>query len=88
MGTLAFLLFYAHGCGGTDAPDTADTSEELPQYIEIPAGTFGMGCDPDWSIECQADEQPYHEVTLSAYRIHTTEVPVHDFAACVEASRC
>jgi formylglycine-generating enzyme required for sulfatase activity len=51
----------------------------------VPAGTFQMG-SPDGAGD--ADEQPQHEVTLSAYCIDKTEVSVTAYATCVAAGSC
>jgi formylglycine-generating enzyme required for sulfatase activity len=42
--------------------------------VDIPAGTFWMGCNEAVDGECEGDEKPYHQVTLSTYRIDTYEV--------------
>ena len=50
-------------------------------------GPFQMGCDLGES-DCQADEQPLHEVTLSAFEIDPTEVTQTAYLECVEAGAC
>ena len=58
--------------------------------VEIPAGSFMMGCsesDSDCDY-CDYDEYPYHEVTLSAYSIDKYEVTVGDYQKCVDTGNC
>jgi formylglycine-generating enzyme required for sulfatase activity len=69
------------GCGGScgtcpypDAHLECVDGKCLPPMVDIPAGTFWMGCNEAVDGECEGDEKPRHEVTLSAYRIDTYEV--------------
>jgi len=58
-------------------------------WIHMAATTFEMGCDlGDACWVGNTDESPRHPVTLSAYCIQTTELPVMDYRACVEAGVC
>jgi len=54
----------------TDDPDAETLNVEM---VNVPAGTFLMGSSSDDS-DAQADEQPQHEVSLSAFRIGRYEV--------------
>jgi len=56
--------------------------------VYVPAGTVWMGCHRDGSRECDADEQPGHEVRVSAFYIGRTEVSVVDYARCVLDRDC
>jgi hypothetical protein len=58
------------------------------EMVEIPAGDFWMGCRPEADHHCSSDEQPYHRVTLSAYRIDKYEVTAGDYGKCVDAGAC
>jgi formylglycine-generating enzyme required for sulfatase activity len=53
--------------------------------MPVAAGTYVMG-SPEG--EGDSDEQPQHEVTLSAYCIDKTEVTVAAYAKCVAAKGC
>jgi len=56
-------------------PDGPD-SPELPPglvWVPIPAGSFWMGCSPEDGL-CEADEFPYHPVTVSAFEMTETEI--------------
>ena len=55
--------------------------------IAIPAGSFQMGCPPG-NANCQANENPLHTVTLSAYKIDKFEVTNARYNACVSAGKC
>jgi len=59
----------------------------LNPFIEIPAGTFMMGCAPNDS-SYDSDEKPYHEVYLDAYYIQKHEVTVAEYRECVNAGTC
>jgi formylglycine-generating enzyme required for sulfatase activity len=55
--------------------------------IDIPAGSFQMGCDG--TVEtCTLDELPLHTITLSAYAVDRTEVTNLRYASCVTAGAC
>lgn len=58
------------------------------EMVLIPAGSFWMGCNATVDSQCEGDESPYHEVTLSGYYIDKTEVTVDDYADCVTAGAC
>jgi sulfatase modifying factor 1 len=45
----------------------------LPYMVQVEAGTFTMGCAGD-KVECDADENPSHTVTLDGYGISMYEV--------------
>ncbi len=52
----------------------------------VPAGSFLMGTDDEGQVN--SDEQPQHEVTLSAYWIDETEVTTDQYKQCVAAGVC
>ncbi len=58
-----------------------DADKSLPEMVRVPCGTFIMGRDngPD-------DENPGHEVTVSAFDMDGTEVTVGQYAAFVRAT--
>jgi formylglycine-generating enzyme required for sulfatase activity len=66
--------------GGSHSPGSCPAG-----MVPVPAGTFQMG-SPEG--EGGPDEQPRHDVTLSAYCIDQTEVTVAAYAACVAAGGC
>jgi formylglycine-generating enzyme len=75
----------------TDDPSTEDETEDTgeepdPGLLEIPGGTFEMGCRPSYPA-CDPDN-PLHQVTVSAFWMEATEVTVLDYRACVEAGSC
>jgi formylglycine-generating enzyme required for sulfatase activity len=47
-----------------------------------------IGCNADLDSRCEADEYPYHKVTLSPYKIDKTEVTQARYQSCVEAGEC
>lgn len=56
--------------------------------IEVEASSFMMGCSPAEASQCDNDEEPYHQVQLSAYAIERTEVSQAAYQACVDAAAC
>lgn len=58
------------------------------ETVLIPAGSFWMGCNTAVDSECEVDESPYHEVTLSAYYMDRTEVTVGAYRECVRDGSC
>ena len=56
--------------------------------VTVPAGPFWMGCNSETDTNCQSFEQPYHEVTLSAFEIDRTEVTLAAYTECVTAGIC
>ena len=57
-----------------DGDDDSDNNGPAGmRWIDVPAGTFFMGCSPD-DADCQADESPLHAIDLSAFQINETEV--------------
>jgi len=58
----------------------------LPEMIDIPAGSFEMGCVS--GIDCKAREKPVHMVVIPAFQMAKTEVTAELWAACVAAKGC
>ncbi len=65
-------------------------SSPLSDMVLIPAGSFPMGCDPDFNggFPCIFHELPLHTITLDAYRIDKFEVTNSQYAQCVAADGC
>ncbi len=83
------VLFTVVSCGYNDTGDTDDTgSLDIGAMISVPAGKFQMGCNETVDDQCESSENPYHEVTLSAYNIDKYEVTVEEFQKCVDAGDC
>jgi len=78
----------AAGVGG-DAPFTCTSSSTGPTVlVEVPAGGFTMGCNPEVDPNCVENELPMHSVTLSAFEIDQMEVTQDQYTACVVAGAC
>ena len=43
-------------------------------WVDIPGGTFMMGCTAEQEPDCQPDEYPAHQVTLSPFFMGKTEI--------------
>ena len=54
----------------------------------VASGSFWMGCNTTVDSECQSDESPYHQVTLSGYYMDKTEVTQAEYKKCVDAGEC
>ncbi len=69
---------------------------ETGEMVEVPAGEFQMGCDPEhngghpcaFSKKNFVEELPIHTVTLDAYKIDKYELTNALYARCVEAGIC
>jgi len=82
----------------TTQPDDSVTDTEQPdvdygtgtpgEMVDIPAGEFQMGCNSAVDAQCGDDENPYHAVTLSAYKIGKYEVTVGEYQKCVTNGAC
>jgi iron(II)-dependent oxidoreductase len=72
-----------------DGP-SSDTAAAVPAQatVEIPAATFWMGCDEAVDPECQEDELPGREVTMTAFVIDQREVTRGDWRECEAAYAC
>lgn len=57
------------------------------RWVEIPGGSFTMGCTPK-DTECDADEHPPHAVKVAAFALAATETTNAQYRQCVEAGRC
>jgi formylglycine-generating enzyme required for sulfatase activity len=85
-------LLFASACHGganqmvTDAgPGSGGVSGGM---VSIPEATFVMGCDPSADSTCAADEQPAHQVHVSAFTIDVTEVTVAAYLECAQSGAC
>ena len=76
--------------------DTGNSGWSSDEYVvdcteaecTVPAGSFWMGCNESIDSLCASKEYPYHEVTLSAYKIDKYEVTVAQYQACVSDGAC
>ena len=89
------------GCAGTSAATDSDTVSDLAfndlvanldlapsGMVHVAAGVFGMGCNESVDNTCNADEKPFHMVTLRAFDIDRLLVTQSDIAACISAGAC
>lgn len=65
-----------------------NVTQPRDEMVEVPAGTFVMGCHNVAVPKCEADAQPRHRVTLDAYAIDTYEVTVADYRSCMVRGKC
>lgn len=60
---------------------------DLPQMIDLPAGSFTMGCTAGWDDQlggCRENEYPAHVVQVKAFAIARHEVTVQQFKRFVD----
>ena len=81
-------------CGEVECGPFEECDAELTACVNrmtaIPGGTFWMGCN-DEADECDSDEElPYHQVESQEFKIDTTEVTSHAYAAFLNdhGNRC
>jgi len=73
---------------GCPLPDEATQGEvgPLPSFTKVPGGTFTMGCESaERDGNCDDDESPAHEVTVSTFYMSVYEVTNAQFAAFLNA---
>ncbi|MBK8491686.1 MAG: formylglycine-generating enzyme family protein [Saprospirales bacterium] len=49
--------------------------------VSVPGGTFTMGCTSEQGSDCDGDEEPAHQVTLSSFKIGKYEVTQAEWKA-------
>lgn len=74
--------------GNTGGGGSSGVGGMIEGMINIPSATFMMGCNDGVDDLCAGDENPYHAVTLSGYRIDQYEVRRSDYLECINASAC
>ena len=57
-----------------------------PIMVQIPAGTFNMGCVSD--IECIRNEKPVHHVTINEFMLSKHELTFNEWDTCVAQGGC
>lgn len=73
-----------NGDGGSCAPNC-----QTGTMVTVPAGSFQMGCNTAVDTECLDNiENPYHAVSVPAFKIDKYELTVGEYQACVDASDC
>ena len=80
----SFLLLFASLCWAGCSSESATADEMVP----VPAGTFGMGCNAAVDNECERSENPYHQVTVPAFRIDKYAVRAGQYKACADGGGC
>jgi formylglycine-generating enzyme required for sulfatase activity len=64
---------------------TEQASGLAGEFVDIPGGTYQMGCSPGDS-ECEDDERPAHTVSIKPFRMGKYEVTVGQFRRFVEGA--
>jgi formylglycine-generating enzyme required for sulfatase activity len=103
IAVIACVVLFLSGCSGDNGCKTdADCgtgffcenkickqkTDDDKGMLDIPAGSFMMGCNEAQDSACDADELPYHEVTLMAYKIDAHEVTQAQYQACIDGGGC
>lgn len=70
----------------TSSSTDASTSHfPMPTFIEVPGGTFTMGCkSQERDGDCEENEKPFHEVTVSSFFMSMYEVTVEQYLVFVK----
>ncbi|MCP4536642.1 MAG: SUMF1/EgtB/PvdO family nonheme iron enzyme [Chloroflexi bacterium] len=58
------------------------------EWVDVPAGEFQMGSDPQIDSDAHDDEQPQHTVSLDAFHISKYEITNVQYAQCIRATVC
>ncbi|MEM6989040.1 MAG: SUMF1/EgtB/PvdO family nonheme iron enzyme [Myxococcota bacterium] len=74
--------------GACSAASTTCVAVAPDDMVLVPEGVFSMGCHAATDTACDADENPEHSVTLSAYEIDRLEVSVADYLLCSDEGVC
>jgi formylglycine-generating enzyme required for sulfatase activity len=77
--------------GGPEAASgrgTPNAPSEIPDFVEIPAGTFTMGSDKAKDPQADSDELPQHQVALPAFFIARYEITVGQYKTCAGDGGC
>ena len=57
-------------------------------FITVQGGSFDMGCTSNQGNDCEEDENPAHNVTISTFQLATYEVSNEQFAQFLNAVNC
>ncbi len=74
--------------GGGDEGGSTGVGGMIEGMINVPGDTFMMGCNDGVDSDCNSDETPYHQVTLSGYRIDMFEVTRSEYNDCIDNGPC
>lgn len=69
---------------------SATSPSDLPDMLELPAGSFTRGCTAGWDDQlggCRENEYPAHPVSVQAFAISRHEITVQQFTRFVEATQ-
>ena len=83
-GTYTVVATDAGGCTGAGSITVTaaqSCSVPAPNMVAVEGGTFTMGCTAEQEPDCNMDEKPAHEVTLSDFEIGKYEVTQGEWAA-------
>jgi formylglycine-generating enzyme required for sulfatase activity len=89
------VVLVATACS-TDSQSAATDggSETTPRFdptvtvVNVPAGTFMMGCNAAIDDQCDPDESPSHMVELDAFAIDVDEITVSQYQGCIDGGGC
>jgi formylglycine-generating enzyme required for sulfatase activity len=72
--TLFLIVLLFSGCMSIQRKNAEATGITAKHFIRIPGGTYTMGCLDGRDTDCDDDEKPHHEVTVSTFSISKYEV--------------
>ncbi len=90
VGSVFALRGMMTGDGAPTAAPAASASPPAPLasgWIDIPSGSFEMGCNPATRSDCRGIAGP-RTVTLDAFKISSSEITVQAYQQCANEDAC
>lgn len=76
---IVVLIMFIKSCGGITTQEAL--AEISSNMVQVPKGSFIMGCTSDQGSDCDVNEKPAHKVTVSSFKINKYEVTQEQWRA-------